>query len=215
MSRLNWDGSSERFFESGVDRGVVYLNLTPEIALPGAAWTGLVSISESPKGGEAKPFYLDGVKYINVAAAEEFEGTLAAMSAPQELFACDGEVVFQNGLIATQQRRYTFGLTYRSMIGTDFDASKAYKLHMVYNALLAPSQRTNTTLGDSVPAITYSWQFTTLPPPITGFRRTAHMIVDTRYTDPDILSDLEDLLYGTDSTDPSLPLPDDLIAMFS
>ena len=206
MSRLTWDAIDERFYEVGVDRGVLY---TPA----GVAWTGLISVSENPSGGDAKPFYLDGIKYANIASAEEFEATITALSSPPEFGPCDGNVVIHNGLIATQQRRVSFGLCYRTMIGNGNDSETAYKLHLVYNALAAPSQRNNLSMGNSGDPNTYSWDVKTRPPTITGYKPTAHLVVDSRTTSPSVLSSVEDLLYGTVSTSASLPDPDDLIAM--
>jgi hypothetical protein len=208
VSRITWDALGERFYELGVDRGVLY---TPT----GVAWTGLISVAENPSGGDAKPFYLDGQKYLNFSAAEEFEATIQAFSSPPEFGPCDGNAVVHNGLIATQQRRQSFGLSYRTMIGNPNDAETGYKLHLVYNALAAPSQRNNISMGGSGDPNTYSWDVTTRPPTITGYKPTAHLVIDSRTTDPSVLSDVEDLLYGTISTSASLPDPDDLIAMFA
>lgn len=211
MTRLAWNANGERFFETGVDHGVLYAP-----SQPGVSWVGLISIEETPSGGDARPFYLDGVKYINISAAEEFEATITAFSAPAEFGPCDGNTSIQNGLIATQQPRKSFGMAYRTRIGNDSDGPEhAYKLHLVYNALAAPSRRDNNTLSSSVDPTEYSWQITCLPPELTGFRPTAHLVIDTRYADPDVVSDLEDLLYGTVSTDPSLPTPDDVAELFA
>lgn len=211
MPRLTWNSSGERFYESGVDRGVLYL---PSAA--GVPWLGLISISENPSGGDPRPYYLDGIKYINISSAEEFEATVVAFSAPPEFNPCDGNVSIQNGLVATQQPRKSFGLTYRTRIGTDTEGPEsAYKIHFVYNALTGPSQRSNKTFSRTPDPAEYSWPITTLPPSITGYKPTAHLIVDSRYTDPDVLTAVEDVIYGTDEDAASLPTPDDLIALFS
>jgi hypothetical protein len=210
VARLSWDAADERFYESGIDRGVLYAP-----SQPGVAWTGLISVSESPSGGEAKPFYLDGAKYLNISGAEEFEATLVAFSAPVEFFPCDGNVSIQNGLIATHQPRRSFGFCYRTRIGNGEDAEHGYKLHLVYNALSAPSQRNMQSLSSVSSPSTYSWAITTLPPSITGYKPTAHLVIDSRYADSGALSDLEDLLYGTDMEDPSLPTPDEVVDIFT
>jgi hypothetical protein len=144
VARLDWSAIGERFYETGIDRGVLY------VGEDGFVWPGLISITESPSGGDAKPFYLDGIKYLNISAAEEFEGTINAFFAPAEFNACDGTVSVHNGLFATQQPRKPFGLSYRTRVGNDIDgAEHAYKVHLVYNALAAPSERENSTLNDS------------------------------------------------------------------
>lgn len=210
MPRLSWDGVGERLYETGVDRGVLYVS-----DAPGVAWPGLISVDESPSGGEAKPHYIDGVKYLNISAAEEFEATLNSFYSPVEFGPCDGVVSVQNGLFATQQPRKQFGFSYRTKVGNDVHGSDyAYKIHLVYNALAAPSSRNNSTLGDSADPSTFSWAITTLPPSITGYKRTSHLVIESRSTDPTILANVEDVLYGDDSDAASLPSPDDLIAIF-
>lgn len=211
MPRLTWDAYGTRFFESGVDRGVLYIPSDP-----GVSWPGLVSVTENPSGGEPKAFYQEGIKYLNIAGAEEFEATINAFSAPREFEPCDGNVHIQNGLYVTQQRRQSFGFSYRTMIGNDADgADHAYKIHLVYNALAAPTQRSRNSRGSSTDPSVFSWAITTLPPAITGYRRTAHLIIDTRYTDSEVLSAFEDTLYGSESEFPSLPTPDDVIGLFT
>jgi hypothetical protein len=211
MTRLLWDDRGERFFEMGVDRGVLYVSSSA-----GVAWMGLTSVAENITGGEPRPYYLDGEKYLNLLSAEEFEATIEAFGCPDEFGVCDGNVEIHTGLIATQQPRQPFGFCYRTRVGNEISGPDlAYKLHLVYNALAAPTQRNNTTLGGSADPTKFSWSITTKPPAITGYKRTAHLVIDSRTTDPDVLSDVEDALYGTVSTDPYLPDPDDLIAMFT
>lgn len=210
MTRLAWGTPGQRYYETGVDRGVLYLP-----SQPGVAWNGLVAISEAPTGGDPRPYYLDGVKYLNIASSEEFEAVIGAYSAPPEFAVCDGTVQIHNGLFATQQKRQSFGLSYRTLIGNDTESSDhGYKIHLVYNALAAPSTRTNTTMGDQAAVSAYSWKISTLPPAVTGIKRTAHFVIDTRYTDPAVLTAVEDVLYGTEITSASLPTPDELIAIF-
>lgn len=211
MSRLVWGALADRTYESGLDRGVLY----PPTG-PGVAWIGLTTVTESPTGGEPKPFYLDAVKYLNLASAEEFEATIEALNYPPEFAVCDGVVSVHLGLFATQQPRKAFGFSYRVNVGTPLGSStQYYKIHIVYNALAAPSQRTNKTMGDSADPLSYSWAITTLPPSVTGLKRTSHFVVDSKTANPTVLATLEDILYGTDVASPSLPTPDELIAIFA
>jgi len=206
-----WGARGERFYETGVDRGVLY-----PLVGDGVAWSGLISVTESPTGGTPKPFYLDGVKYLNIAAAEEFTAKLDAYGAPAEFAPSDGVTAIHNGLFATQQPRKPFGLSFRSLVGNDVLATGlGYKIHLVYNALAAPASRDNNTRNDSSDPLQLSWTLSTLPPPVTGVKRTAHFVVDSRYADPEMLTELEDLLYGTEGDAPALPTPDELIAIFT
>ena len=211
MTKLDWNAIGQRFYETGVDRGVLYVG-----SAAGVAWPGLTSVTESPSGGTPRPYYLDGVKYLNLASAEEFEATVNALYSPPEFGPCDGTVSIQNGLFVTQQVRQSFGFAYRSRLGNDTEGSDfAYKIHLVYNALAKPASISRSSIGDSVDPVEFSWGITTLPPSITGYKRTAHLIIDSQITPDDILSDVEDILYGTPSANPRLPLPDELIELFS
>lgn len=211
MTRLNWNAFGERFYEIGVDRGVLYIP-----SQPGVAWTGLISVVEKPIGAEERSYYIDGVKYLNLRSSEEFAATIEAYGSPEEFSVCDGEVAIHTGLIATQQKRVSFGMSYRTRLGNDVEGmDHAYKIHLIYNALAAPPQRNNTTLGNTADPLQLSWAVSTLPPPIMGYRRTAHLIIDSRTSSPTVLTEVEDLLYGTASTAPELPTPDELIAIFA
>lgn len=211
MSRLIWGAYGERFYEAGVDRGVLYV-----ASQPGVAWNGLISVSETPSGGDAKEYYLDGIKYLNLSTAEEYEATLVSYSSPSQFGPCDGTVSIHNGLFATQQPRQSFGLCYRTLLGNDVEGpDHAYKLHLVYNALSAPAQRPHRSLGGQSDPAVFSWAITTKPPPITGLKPTAHLVIDSRTAAPEALSEVEDFLYGTDSEDAILPTPDELIAIFA
>lgn len=210
MPRLSWDAVGQRFYETGVDRGVLYVE-----ANPGVAWTGLTSVSESSSGGEAKAYYIDGVKYLNISSAEEFEATLEAFASPSEFGPCDGTVSVQNGLFVTQQPRKSFGLSYRTKIGNDTDGTDhGYKIHLVYNALAAPSDRANKTMGDSTDPLGLSWTITTLSPVVTGFKPTAHFVIDSRFTPTEILIEVEDTLYGNDANAPRQPPAQELTDIF-
>jgi hypothetical protein len=211
VTRLVWGTSGERYFETGADRGVLYLP-----AVPGVPWNGLTSVSESPDGGTPQPYYIDGYKYINVATAEEFKATLSALSSPPEFGVCDGTLGIHNGLFATQQPRRPFSLSYRTLVGNDIQSiDHGYKIHLVYNALAAPSTRENSTLNGSPNPLGLSWSITTTPPKITGLRPTAHFVIDSRLTPAPLLSHIEDILYGTISDDPRLPEVSEIISIFN
>lgn len=210
MAQLTWDRVGERFYELGVDRGVLYVDNV------GYAWNGLVSIDESPTGGDPQPFYLDGEKYLNLAAREEFEATINAYYSPEQFDQCDGVMSPAKGLFASQQRRKSFGLCYRTKIGNDVDGQDhGYKIHIIYNALVAPSKRNRSTIDDNVEVPVLSWPVTTKPVPVPGMMRSAHFVIDSTEAGPNALATVEDLLYGTSSTNPSLPTVQDLIDIFA
>lgn len=211
MTRLDWTAVGQRFYETGVDRGVLYLD-----GQDGVAWPGLVSIAESPSGGDPKPFYIDGFKYLNLASAEEFDAKITAYFAPPEFAVCDGLAAVQNGLFATGQPRKSFGLSYRTLIGNDTVGDDyAYKVHLVYNALAAPTDHANSTQKSSTDPDTLSWSISTMAPAQNGRKPTAHFIVDSRYADPIKLGTLENLLYGTATDPPGLPTVDSLVNLFT
>jgi hypothetical protein len=210
MTRLSWDTPGERFYEIGVDRGVLFVDSV------GFAWNGLISVLEKSSGGNPVPYYIDGFKYAQLTAAEEFEATLDAFSSPREFRVCDGAFELMSGLIVTQQRRKKFGLSYRTRIGNDTDGPDlGYKIHIVYNAISSPTDRNNNSIKESPDPITFSWGITTTPPELTGIRPTSHFVVDSTRTDPTVLLVLENHIYGTESTAPSLPTPTELVGMFS
>ena len=211
MSRLTWGALGERYFETGVDRGVLYVGEDP-----GVAWNGLISVSESPTGGEAKPAYVDGYKFRNLASSEEFEATIDAFTAPKEFGPCDGTSAIQNGLFITQQPRKRFNFTYRTMVGNGAQGPDAdYKIHLVYNALASPSERSNNTLSESAEAASRSWSITTRSPFHVGHKPTAHFIIDSRYTPGTLLTYIEGLLYGTEANAPRMPSVEELIDAFN
>lgn len=210
MTRLTWDAPGERFYETGADRGVLYVGSNV-----GVAWPGLISVAESPTGGEARPYYIDGVKYLNLSSNEEFEATISAFSSPKEFGVCDGEASIQNGLFVTQQPRKAFNFSYRTLIGNDTEGKKhGYKIHLVYNALAGPSSRTNSTVASEVEPNTLAWPITTLPPSLTGRRPTAHFVIDSRSTPDGLLKAIEDILYGSAAAQPRIPLVSELVTMF-
>jgi hypothetical protein len=211
MARVIWGARGERFYETGTDRGVLYLGTNP-----GVAWNGLISVKENPSGGGAKPFYIDGFKYLNVAESEEFEASIEAFSSPAEFGICDGTISVRNGLFVTQQTRKPFGLCYRTKLGNDTEGvDHGYKLHLVYNALAAPSSRSNTTLNESIDPTTLNWSISTMPPLLSGYKASAHLVIDSRLTDPAILVQVEEILYGTSVSQASFPTPSEFISIFS
>lgn len=211
MPRLDWSAVGERFYETGVDRGVLFVG-----GNPGVPWTGLISVEERPTGGEARPFYLDGYKYLNLPAVEEFEATIEAFSAPSEFGVCDGRVSLALGLFATQQTRKSFGLCYRTLVGNDTNAlDHGYKIHLVYNALAKPSTPTYETVNDSPEPTTHSWELTTKPPRMSGVRPTAHLTIDTRVVHPGKLVEIENIIYGSEATSSRMPSPAELVTILS
>lgn len=220
MAVLQWDQTGERFYETGVDRGVLYIPDNTGAYVNGYAWNGLVSVTEAPSGAEATPQYADNMKYLNLVSAEEFGGTIEAFTYPAEFGQCDGTASPKVGVFVGQQQRKTFGLSYRTRIGNDVDLdSHGYKLHLVYGALAAPSEKAYTTVNDTPEAITFSWEFTTTAVADTTsgsvLRPTALITIDSTLVAPADLTALETLLYGDVSEDPALPLPEAVFALFT
>lgn len=209
MTRLDWNSVGSRFYEAGVDRGVLYVD-----GYPGVPWNGLTSVNETPSGGDPKSFYLDGVKYLAITSPEEFEATITAYTYPNEFSRCNGDVQPRSGLFLTHQRRKSFGIAYRTMIGNDQSGSYGYKLHVVYNALASPTERSNDSIKDTTEPEDFSWKITCKPPAIDGYRPTAHIVVDSRSTDPSVMSALEDILYGTETDQSRLPTLDEIVETF-
>lgn len=211
MTKLNWGAIGDRYFETGVDRGVLYVGNEE-----GVPWNGLVSVTASSSGGEAQPYYIDGFKYANVATAEEFEATIVALTSPSSFDKCDGTGWVANGLSVTEQPRKPFNFCYRSKVGNDIDGVEhGYKLHLVYNALAKPSERSNATIGDSTEPMDLSWAITTRPVMVPGMRPTSHLIVDSRFADETNLAALEELLYGGIDNPAMLPTIIEVISLFA
>jgi hypothetical protein len=211
---LTWDGVGDRFYESGIDRGVLYIPNGSGVYDTGFAWNGLVSVTETPSGAEANPQYADNIKYLNLLSAEDFGGTIEAFTYPDEFAQCDGTVEIVTGAMAGQQARKTFGLCYRTKVGNDVDGQDhGYKLHLVYGCLASPSEKAYSTINESPEALTFSWEFTTTPAPITGHSPTAVITIDSRTAPAPELAALEVILYGEDvgPTQPKLPTPDEVI----
>lgn len=214
MAKLKWDQTGERLYETGVDRGVLYPADENGTYPTGVAWNGLINVTESPSGAEPTPLYADNIKYVNMMSAEEFGGTIEAYTYPPEFAECNGAKSAATGLYVTQQARKTFGFCYRTLIGNDVVGNDfGYKLHLVYGALAAPSEESNASINDSPEAKTMSWEFSTTPVNVTGFKPTAHLIIDSTKVTPEKLADLEKILYGDDtSATAKLPLPDEVIS---
>lgn len=220
MSVLQWDQVGEKQYETGVDRGVLYLADESGNYVEGFAWNGLTTVTESPSGAESNKQYADNGVYLNLQSAEEFGGTIEAFTYPDEFGQCDGTAEPEVGVRLGQQPRRGFGFAYRTLIGNDLTGNAGYKLHLVYSALAAPSEKAHATVNDSPEAVAFSWEFSTTPVNVgtiggTDYRPTSTIEIDSTRVDADALASLEEMLYGTSGTDPSLPSPADVVALFS
>jgi len=210
MTRLNWAVIGDRVFESGIDRGVLYAD-----GNVGVPWIGLVEVNQESSGGDAKPHYLDGIKISNRASPEEFEATIDAITYPLEFERCDGTYRGDNGLRVTQQRRRPFCMSYRSKVGNDVvGIDLGYKINVLYKLRAEPSVHGYKTLTDSSEPQTFSWKVSTRPAQISGYRPTSHFIFDSRDVPAELLETLEDLLYGSETSVPTLPTPGELVFLF-
>ena len=220
MSKIVWDQTGDRLYETGVKNGVLYIQSSDGTYPKGVAWNGLTSITESPSGAEATALYADDMKYLNLISAEEFGATVEAYTYPDEFAECDGSASLATGVTVGQQSRKTFALCYRTVLGNDTDNdAHGYKLHIIYGATAAPSEKAYSTVNDSPEAITFSWELKTTPVNVAGFKPTACITIDSTKADPAKLTALEEILYGKDGTgdegqtgavDPRLPLPDEI-----
>lgn len=224
MTALTWHNTGERFYETGVDKAVLYLQDAGGLYSNGYAWNGMETVTESPDGAEATPTYADNIKYLNLISLEQFKGTIEAYTYPDQWAACDGSSTPVTGVTLGQQPRRTFGLSYRTRKGNEIEGTDfGYKLHLVWGALASPSEKAYGTINDSPEAVSFSWDFSTTPVEVTGndpitgkpFKPTATMVIDSTEVDPTALTNLENFLYGTVGSDPSLPSPTDVIALFS
>lgn len=209
MSRIQWDTPGSRFFETGADHGVLYID-----GQPGVPWSGLRSVEMSPSGGGAKSYYLDGNKYLIASSAEEFGATINAFTYPPQFGQCDGSSSPRSGLVLTQQRRKSFGFSYRTKVGNDLDGDFGYKIHLVYNAVADPTNRNYSSTGENTDATEFSWAITTKPPVLSGFKRTSHIEIDSRTTDSNVLRTVENALYGTNEDLPRLPTFEELLVLY-
>lgn len=216
MSRLTWDNNGERLYETGVKQGVLYPIQADGKYSKGVAWNGLTAVTESPSGAEATALYADDIKYLNLISNEEFGATIEAYTYPDEFAECDGSASLVDGITLGQQKRKTFGLCYRTSLGNDVDGNDyGYKLHLVYGCLAAPSEKAYATINDSPEAITFSWEISTTPVNVAGFKPTSQITIDSTKADKTKLTALEDILYGkdgetTEGAGPRLPLPDEI-----
>lgn len=218
MPRLTWDQVGERLYETGVDRGVLYIPDETGAYTTGVAWNGLVSVSESPTGAEPSPQYADNIKYLNLISLEEFEASIEAFTYPDEFAQFDGSAEMEPGVHIGQQARGVFGLSYRSKIGNDLAGdSFGYKLHLIYGAMAAPTEKAYGTINESPEAITFSWDLSTTPVEASGFQPTASLVIDSTKVDAAKLAEFEDMIWGTEVEpgDPVLPLPDEVAAHFA
>ena len=212
--QLVWDQIGERLYETGVKKGVLYVANSGGYAA-GVAWNGLTAVTESPSGAEASPIYADDIKYANIMSAEEFGATIEAYTYPDEFAACDGFVEISDGVIIGQQKRAAFGLAYQTALGNDVDGlDYGYKLHLIYGALAAPSEKGYESINDSPEAITFSWEVTTTAVEVSGQKPTASLTIDSTKVNSATLATLEGILFGTSGADARLPLPDEVATLF-
>lgn len=219
MSRAVWDTTGERFFETGVDHGMLYPQVTGGTYPKGVPWSGLTAVTESPSGAEATPLYADNIKYLNLLSNEDFACTIEAYMYPDEFAECDGSAALATGVRIGQQKRKAFGFSYRTKIGNDVEGDEyGYKLHLVYGCLAAPSEKARNTVNDSPEATTMSWEVSTTPVAVPGFKPTAHIEIDSTKANAEKLAALEEILYGKDGAsdtgvDPRLPLPEEVATL--
>lgn len=210
MAELVWDAQGEKFYETGVSKGVLYPFANGAYGA-GVAWNGLTQVSENPSGAEATALYADNIKYLNLQSAEEFGATIEAYTYPDEFAACNGELELGTGIQVGQQKRSQFALCYQTKIGNDQDSEAGYKIHIVYGCLAAPSEKAYATVNDSPEAITFSWEISTTPVEVTGFKPTATVVIDSTKTDSAKLTTIKEALYGSESGSARLLLPNDIL----
>ena len=211
MAKLVWDATGQRFYETGTKMGVLYPQDATGAYPKGVVWNGLTAVTESPSGAEASPLYADDIKFLNLMSAEEYGATVEAYMYPDEFAACNGELEIADGVSIGQQKRQQFGMSWRTVIGNDIQGNDyGYKLHLVYGALAAPSEKAYATVNDSPEAITFSWELTTTPVAVNGFQPTASLTIDSTKCDKEKLAQLEAILYGSESEEARLPLPDEV-----
>lgn len=216
MAVITWDETGKRFYETGVDHGVLYPISESGKYTPGVAWNGLTALTETPEGAEIEDLYADNIKYLSLFSAETFGGTIEAYTYPDEFMECDGSKELAAGIVAYQQTRKTFGLCYRTVLGNDVDGNdKGYKLHLIYGCKASVSERAYSTINDSSEAITFSWEFKSTPVTIAkeGFKPTSCIIIDSTKVTKEKMTLLENKLYGDVSTDAELPLPDEVLSI--
>ena len=216
MSKLVWDQTGEHFYETGVKNGVLYVQGEGGTYPKGVAWNGLTAVTESPSGAEATALYADDIKYLNLLSNEEFGATIEAYTYPEEFAQCDGSASLGTGVSIGQQARKTFGLCYRTTVGNDTDGGDfGYKIHIIYGCLAAPSEKAYATINDSPEAITFSWEITTTPVNVEGFKPTASIVIDSTKVAPEKLTAFEKIIYGDTDAEARLPLPDEVKTLFA
>lgn len=215
MPRLTWDNIGERFYETGVDRGVLYLPDLAGVFNKAHVWNGLTTVTESPSGAESNPQYADNIKYLDLMSAEEFGATIEAFTYPDAFAECDGTARPSPGVLVGQQGRKLFGMAYRTLVGNDqVGMDRGHKLHLVYGAQAAPSEKAYATINDSPEPLTFSWEITTTPVPVAGYKPTAQITIDSTKVPAAKLTQLDDILFGTAGDNARLPLPDEIVAIF-
>lgn len=211
MSKIVWDATGERLYETGVKQGVLYPMDESGTYPKGVAWNGLTAVTESPSGAESTPLYADDIKYLNLISAEQFGATIEAYTYPDEFSACNGEAELVPGVTIGQQARKAFGMSYRTIIGNDVDGeSHGYKLHLIYGAIASPSEKSYATVNDNPDAITFSWEISTTPVSVEGFKPTASLTIDSTKVAAEKMTALEKILYGDAQVEPRLPLPNEV-----
>ena len=216
MSKLVWDQFGKRLYETGVDHGVLYPIQTGGVYSKGVAWNGLTAVTESPSGADVNDIYADNMKYLGLVGAEKFGATVEAYTYPDEFAECDGSVELVKGATIGQQNRKVFGMVYRTVIGNDVDGNEhGYKLHLIYAATAAPSEKAYNTINEDPEAITFSWELSTTPVNVTGHKPTASLTIDSTKADPTKLAELEKILFGDTETEPRLPLPDEIAQLLN
>ena len=215
MSKIVWDQSGQRLYETGVKMGVLYVQDSSGTYPKGVAWNGLTAVNETPSGAEATPLYADDIKYLNLRSAEDFGATIEAYMYPEEFEQCDGSAELAPGVKIGQQARNAFGLCYRTVLGNDIAGNDyGYKLHIIYGATAAPSEKSYATINDSPEAITFSWEVNCTPVEVEGFKPTASLVIDSTKVDAEKLAALEAKLYGGESSEAMLPLPAEIAEIF-
>lgn len=214
MARLIWDEVGQRFFETGVKNGVLYVQDNDGTYKNGVVWNGLTAVTESPSGAEETPLYADDVKYLTLRSAEQFGATIEAYTYPEEFEQCDGSATIATGVTIGQQARRAFGLCYRTAVGNDIQGQEySYKLHLLYGCTVAPSEKAYSTINDNPEAITFSWELSTVPVPVDGFKPTASLVIDASKVDEGKMQLLEDALFGDESNEAKLLLPNEIMEM--
>lgn len=216
MSKLVWDQTGEKTYETGTSNGVLYPQSTDGTYPKGVAWNGLIGFTESPSGAEPSALWANNRKYANLISAEDFSASIEAYQSPEEFDECDGTKEIAPGVFVTQQNRKTFGFVCKTLIGNDTDSTDyGYKLHIVYNALAAPAEKAHSTTNESQEALTLSWSLSTTSIDVPGAKPTAHLVIISNKTEPAKLKALEDILFGSDTEEARLPLPAEIITIMS